>query len=55
MNKISPNNKFKSWNSETKEWYYPDHDKEPLYFGNTENSIDWDLLIKSVEDKEGCI
>jgi hypothetical protein len=55
MKKIPSNTEYKSWSSETEQWYYPDHDASLIFVGNTKDLIDWNMLIESVKDKEGCI
>lgn len=55
MTNIGKNTKYKSWNAEIKEWYYPDHEESPIYIGNTGNKIDWNTIISSVEEKQGLV
>lgn len=55
MSRIGKNTEYKSWNSVSKEWYYPDHENAISFYGNTGDSIDWSKIISDIQDKEGCI
>lgn len=55
MTNIGKNTKYQSWDVERKEWYFPDHEAEPIYIGNTEKKIDWDSIIDFVQGKNGMV
>ncbi len=54
-NNMPKNIEYESWNAKTEEWYYPNHAEKLIFIGNTGNFIDWELVIKEVENKEGII
>lgn len=51
MTRIPKNTEYKVYDSIKKEWYCPDHDQDPIFVKNVK--LDWNRLIKSVENKVG--
>lgn len=52
---MNKNIEYDVWDSQKKEWYFPDHNAEIKLVGNTGNAIDWVQVIANIENLEGIV
>ena len=52
---MNKNTQYDVWDSEKKEWYFPDQDAEVKLVGNTGDIINWAQVITNVENLEGTV
>lgn len=49
------NTEYAVWNASTNEEYFPDHSANLIIVGNTRDSINWQNVINSIEQKPGLM